>query len=357
MRLKSFHAKTMADAMRQVRQALGDDAIIVATREEEGGGVRVTAAVEDDDQHSPNSAAVSMARVPPPPPEPVVDVGEVLAEALHRHGVPAVLAEQLLDSALGLDTDDPTLALGAALDSMFTFHPLPDGGRGRAKPLVMVGPHGSGKTLTVAKLAARAVFKNRSVSVISTDTVRAGGAEQLAAFTRLLKVKFHMVEDPEAFSGALQMSADNDLVLVDTAGHNPFDPDEMNDLKQLLSATADQVEPVLVLPAGLDMVDAAETALVFRQMGARRMLVSRLDTARRLGNVLVAAHRSRLAFCDGGVASKVAEGLTPLNPIGLARLMMPDQDKKKRPAASPSRSKPSGNKARAMSTPSSRTLP
>ena len=356
MRLKSFHAKTMADAMRQVRQALGDDAIIVATREEEGGGVRVTAAVEDDDQHSPNSAAVSMARVPPPPPEPVVDVGEVLAEALHRHGVPAVLAEQLLDSALALDTDDPTLALGAALDSMFTFHPLPDGGRGRTKPLVLIGPHGSGKTLTVAKLAARAVFKNRSVSVISTDTVRAGGAEQLAAFTRLLKVKFHMVEDPEAFSGALQMRADNDIVLVATASHNPFDTHELNDLKALLTTT-DQVEPVLVMPAGLDMVDAAETALVFRQLGARRLLVSRLDTARRLGSILVAAHRSRLAFCDGGVASKVAEGLTPLNPIGLARLMMPDQDKKKRPAASPSRSKPSGNKARAMSTPSSRTLP
>jgi len=33
MRLKSFSAKTMKDAMRQVRDTLGEDAIIVATRE------------------------------------------------------------------------------------------------------------------------------------------------------------------------------------------------------------------------------------------------------------------------------------------------------------------------------------
>ena len=36
----------MVEAMRLVRDALGDDAIIVATREEEGG-VRLTAAIDD----------------------------------------------------------------------------------------------------------------------------------------------------------------------------------------------------------------------------------------------------------------------------------------------------------------------
>ncbi|HOO52259.1 MAG TPA: hypothetical protein PLK94_13320, partial [Alphaproteobacteria bacterium] len=49
MRLKSFYAKTMTEAMQLVREALGEDAIIIATREENGGkSVRVTAAIEDD---------------------------------------------------------------------------------------------------------------------------------------------------------------------------------------------------------------------------------------------------------------------------------------------------------------------
>lgn len=368
MRLKSFHAKTMSDAMRMVRQSLGDDAIIVATREEEGGGVRVTAAVEEEDL----LIAQERARQPAKPLRPIVpeiDVGEAVADALHRHGVPAALAEQLIDAAAGLDTDDACLALGSALDSMYTFAPLPDG-RTAVKPIVLVGPPGSGKTLIVAKLAARAVFKKRSVGVITTDTVRAGGVDQLAAFTRLMKLKLATVEDPDALAGAYEVHRKTDLVLVDTAGRNPFSDDDMDDLRALLSAG--DVEPVLVLPAGLDALEAADMAMAFKALGVRRMLVTRLDMARRLGSLLAIANRARIAFCDASVSSKVAEGLTALNPLALARMMIPpDEANEDREAEPAPRSKPAAKpavktatkpaktatKAKAASSPSSRTLP
>ncbi len=366
MRLKSFHAKTMSDAMRMVRQSLGDDAIIVATREEEGGGVRVTAAVEEEDL----LVAQERARQPAKPVEPEIDVGEAVADALHRHGVPAALAEQLIDAASGLDTEDPCLALGSALDSLYTFNPLPDG-RTAVKPLVLVGPPGSGKTLIAAKLAARAVFKKRSVGVITTDTVRAGGVDQLAAFTRLMKLKLATVEDPDALSGAYEVHRKTDLVLVDTAGRNPFNADDMDDLRALLSAG--EVEPVLVLPAGLDALEAADIALAFKALGVRRMLVTRLDMTRRLGSVLAIANRARMAFCDASVSSKVAEGLTALNPLALARMMIPPEEATAEKAPQPAPRNPAAHgssaakpaaktaktatKAKAASSPSSRTLP
>lgn len=50
MRLKSFYANTMTEAMQMIRDTLGEDAIIVATREEKGGkAVRVTAAIDPND--------------------------------------------------------------------------------------------------------------------------------------------------------------------------------------------------------------------------------------------------------------------------------------------------------------------
>src|SRR6476646_9647197 len=50
MRLKSFYAKSMTEAMQMVRNTLGEDAVIVATREENGGKAdRVTAAIEQED--------------------------------------------------------------------------------------------------------------------------------------------------------------------------------------------------------------------------------------------------------------------------------------------------------------------
>lgn len=359
MRLKSFHAKTMADAMKLVREALGDDAIIVATREEESGGVRVTAAVEEEDQYG---APAKLGQAVLKPPEPEIDVAEVVSEALHRHGVPTILADRLVDAAAGLDTSDPTLALGSALDSVFSFLPLADLRVSSSRVMILVGPPGGGKTLAVAKLAARAVLKNRSVGVISTDTARAGGLDQLAAFTRILKVKLASVEDPDALAGAVEVHRNADLVLIDSAGRNPFDPADMEDLTALVSSS-EAIEPVLVLPAGMDAFEGTDVALSFKPMGVRRVLATRLDATRRFGSLLVTAQRSRLAFSDASVSPKVAEGLTPLNPVTLARLMMPGYEK---PAvAKPSRTARTQAKAdtqpkpqpKPQTKPSSRTLP
>ena len=47
MRLKTFAAESMGEAMRELREEFGDDAIIVSTQQTNGGaGVRITAALD-----------------------------------------------------------------------------------------------------------------------------------------------------------------------------------------------------------------------------------------------------------------------------------------------------------------------
>ncbi|MNW17930.1 hypothetical protein D3C71_2172910 [compost metagenome] len=59
-----------------------------------------------------------------------------------------------------------------------------------------------------------------------------------------------------------------------------------------------------------------------------------------------------MAFCNASASSKVAEGLTPLNPVAFARLMMPAEDK-----AARNRPKPAAaTKTKAVRS-SSRTIP
>jgi flagellar biosynthesis protein FlhF len=55
--------------------------------------------------------------------------------------------------------------------------------------------------------------------------------------------------------------------------------------------------------------------------------VTRRDMVHRLGSVLGAAEASGLGFCGAGTASDVAKGLTPLNPVALARLLLPEMAK------------------------------
>jgi flagellar biosynthesis protein FlhF len=80
-------------------------------------------------------------------------------------------------------------------------------------------------------------------------------------------------------------------------------------------------EPVVVMPAGTVPDDAAEMAANLAALGARRLIVTKLDTARRLGSVL-AAGAAGLALAGATIAPEIGRPILPLTPAGLARLML-----------------------------------
>ena len=321
MRLKSFHAPTLNEAMRLVRDTLGADAIIVATRDDETGGVRVTAAI--DDPPIP-SKPVTLPEAANDIEAPEVDVVEIVATALLRHQVPNVLAERFLATATQSAQEDPVLALGAAFEAHLKFQPTLHLQEGAAKPLVLIGPPGAGKTLCVAKLATQATLGKRTVAVISTDTERAGGMEQLAAFTRLLKISLMEIEDAHALREAVAMQPPHSAILIDTAGCNPFSAAERDQLRPLVAAAGG--EAVLVLPADLDANEAIDMAQEFRKLGATRLLTTRLDMTRRLGSLLRLGFETRMPLMLFSASAKVTEAPQPLNAVTLARLVLAEND-------------------------------
>jgi len=211
MRLKSFSAKSMTEAMQMVREALGEDAIIVATREEQGGpsrggSVSVTAAIDpsynddahdydedfgdmpdrfndilDDDvnfeTHGRRAASASREWLQYDDETENAGIAEEITDALLRHGVTEDVMDHVLSCATVVGLDSSGIALMAAIEHLFQFKPMPTQGYGKA--MMMVGTPGSGKTLAVAKMAARGAMNGLRVGVVSTDTVRAGGIAEL----------------------------------------------------------------------------------------------------------------------------------------------------------------------------------
>lgn len=327
MRMKTILAPSMPEAMKMVRAELGDDAVIISTQKVENGqGFRVVAAIEGEEADG-GFEPLYTGR-----PQPR-DAIEEVAEALERQGVPGVLAERLLRAASPyaeklsraasqMAIDAPVMTLAAALDALFSFKPLPLAQSRR--PLMFVGPPGSGKTIAVAKLAARAVLADHAVNIISCDTLRAGGVEQLGAFTRILDIDLQTALDGQQLRDALLAGRINDtgeLTLIDTGATNPLDIDQLDDLERLISAAVD-CDIVLVLAAGMDSAEAAETAAMFAELGASRLLVTRLDAARRLGALLHAADIGKFALCEASDTPTVADGMRPLNPLTLAQLLL-----------------------------------
>ncbi|NBX74343.1 MAG: GTPase [Alphaproteobacteria bacterium] len=312
MRLKSFHAGTLSEAMKMVREALGDDAIIVATRDDEQGGVRVTAALDDDAKPATETPAAA-----PSAKQTDENVIDRLASHLYRHGVTAALSEKLLATAMHYSGDDASLALAAACDAHLKFKPLFQ--TADRKPIIFVGPPGAGKTLSTAKIATQAKIQNKPVCVMTTDTIRAGGVEQLSSFTKLLKVPLLQIEDTNALKDALSVHQ-NDMVIIDTAGRNPFDAADLRELKSILGTAALTI--TMVLPASYDTQDGAEIAAIFKELGAGSLLITRVDMARRLGSMLNICHLAGIPLAALSRSSNVTEPLEILNPVLLAKLLL-----------------------------------
>ena len=314
MRLKTFSAPTMATAMDLVRKEMGDDAIIVSTQPGmDGRGARVTAALEDPGPFDEPAIADW-----PNEGETPESVEDEIRDALAYHGVPRTVAEGLMNAAVSFDADGSVMALAGALDAMFGFAPLSR--KNTPRPIMLVGPPGVGKTIAIAKLATRARRNGRATTVITTDTRRAGGIEQLQAFTLILGVDL-ITADTAADLASAVAAANGSMVLIDTAGTNPYSEVEIESLNEMVCAVG--AEPVVVLPAGIDPMEAAEIAVRFNVLGPQRLLATRLDLSRRLGGLLAAAEIAALSFCDVSISPHVADGLTPINPVSLARLLLP----------------------------------
>lgn len=291
----------MSEAIAVVRAELGPEALILASRRI-GTDVEVTAAVERTGEALPQSTPGR-------------------ADALAWHGVPRPLDTLLADGPL----ED-------AIARTLSFAPLPLN-QGPA-PLLLAGPPGAGKTLTLVKLATRLTLAGVQPVVASVDTRRAGASDQLAAFMRVLRLPLILMSDPSRLAATLARRAPGQPALIDTPGINPLDPIDHDEFAAW--ATATEATIVLVLPSGLDPAEAADCAGAFAALGATLLLPTRLDVFPRLGGTLAAAHAGRLALTEAGVGSSPADSITPLNPTLLARRLLQ------------TRSRPSSSRARGV---------
>lgn len=344
----------MAEAIDEVRRELGQDAIIVSSYLNDAGRMEVTAAVES--RMAAKAAGAEQATTLPdveasleqmlrdrlreapklspvehPTSEPYARTAPIhsgipfdealVASALDAQAVPASLRDALVAAAKALDSDDALAALARALETRFAFEPVPT----RPKsPIMLVGLPGSGKTVTMAKLAANALISGTSVDLITTDTARAGAAAQSDAYGKLLELSVRPAANLDTLSILLDERVEGTPCFIDTTSINPFDRNDFATLKRLSEGArlAANVEPMLVLSAAGDALVSGEVANEFAKLGVTRLIATQLDISRRLGAVLATADSAGLALAQLSVTPYLARGLASMSPLVCARLIL-----------------------------------
>ncbi len=372
MKIRRFFAADMRTAIRQVREQLGSDAVILSNKSVDGG-VELVAALDFDESRM-NYAPTRNSAPEPEPKRGVVtafpgseksDRSEAPQESEPRQTAPRVewsqdpllvdmrkemqvlrrMVENELSGMNWKDTDKHrpqvsellrrliTLDLPPAMcqrlvDKAGEFEAVDQGWRTALYNLAselkvtgdelleqggvvaVVGPTGVGKTTTIAKLAARFALRhgNRHIALISTDSYRIGAQEQLATYARILDVPIRMASNVAELNIALNAFAEKRLVLVDTAGMSMRDV-RIGEHLSLLSSGNRPVRTFLALSAATQHAAMRQTIKSFGVANPEAVILTKMDETASLGGAFAALLDSGLPVAYITDGQKVPEDI------------------------------------------------
>lgn len=193
---------------------------------------------------------------------------------------------------------------------------------GQCRIVAMVGPTGVGKTTTIAKLAANfRLREKKQVGLITVDTYRVAAVEQLRTYADIIDLPMEVVATPREMREAVARQQHLDLVLMDTAGRSPRDEVRIQELKSLLGE-AGAAEVHLVLSSTASSNSLLGTIDRFAEIGATAILFTKLDEAASLGHLLPIVRKSQLPLSYLTDGQDVPDDIQVAQPQRLAQLLL-----------------------------------
>jgi len=155
-----------------------------------------------------------------------------------------------------------------------------------ARVIALIGPTGVGKTTTVAKLAADFKLRaRRRVGLITLDTYRIAAVDQLRTYADIIEVPMRVAITASEVRQARYALRGVDVLLVDTAGRSQNDHLRLGELRNVLAA-ADPHEVHLVMSCNANHAGNRRILERFGPLGADRIILTKLDEAVTFGNIL-----------------------------------------------------------------------
>jgi fused signal recognition particle receptor len=196
----------------------------------------------------------------------------------------------------------------------------------RARPFVVlvVGVNGTGKTTTIAKLAARWKGEGKSVILGAADTFRAAAIEQLQMWADRIGVpmiKHKAGSDPGAVAHdavAAAVARNADVVVIDTAGRLHNKSHLMQELSKVRRVIEKELpgaphETLLVLDGTTGQNGVSQAAAFLEAAKVTGMVVTKLDGTAKGGVILSIMRQFDIPVKFIGVG-EAADDLIPFDP-------------------------------------------
>lgn len=359
MKLKSFFANTIEEAIRLARHELGPDAMLVNSKRagvearhlgfyevvvcsegpERGPSVPAHGQNHDKERDKDREKDGSRAVAASPPTDRLSqDVAELkqrmekLALTLARSGrgmagvafdpersrVFTALTDAELDTELAYDvvgkltSPVPDGALRAELAKLVSVDAELGLRGGASRVVALVGPPGAGKTSALVKLAVQyGIAARKTVQVLTMDTFRIAAAEELRSYAAILGIGCQVLETAGALVEALDEYRQKDLILIDTPGLCRSELEAYEDLAQLLANHHPGIDTHLVLSASMRPADLRRVSEQYSIFRPRKLLFTRLDETETFGPILSRSIRMGTPISFFSRGQRIPEDLEP----------------------------------------------
>lgn len=311
MNIRTFYGKTFVDVMTQIRQEIGQEALILDSRVEKRG-VAVTVTTKDNVSELPLQKGGQE-------PRDAHLILEKIRQCLVHHNVTPELSSLILDHSQVFLEDSVVDVLADSLSLHFRFLPdtFPKNAPAR---LMLIGAPGVGKTTMAAKLSALALLEGRKPKLLTVDSLKAGAIYQLQTYAQAMGIELKVCEHPTEFKQCLADLGDQADVIVDTPGIDPCNNEDVCRLAELVYAWNDA--PVLTMAAGSDPRAAGTQALEFTKFGADRLIVTQLDMVGYLGGIMAAAYAGRYGLMAMSQSPYIARPFLSPRPTLFAKQLL-----------------------------------
>jgi flagellar biosynthesis GTPase FlhF len=289
MRIHRVRGKNLEDALERARIQHGEAALVLSQEATDNGDVLLSVSERRKavnavfpSASAPAARKLAVANNSALEERGLNDVQARLTRAqISQAGIDRVLNVVRGSKALGPFAID---AAAAELTRMLRIAKSPRA-EGRLRALAFVGPTGVGKTTTLAKLAVRLVRAGRRVSLVSTDHLRIGAYEQLAAYAKFLQAPVSVARDANELARIAAESAQFDVLLIDTTGRSPHDAAALEGLGANLDSARSraQLETYLVLAASASREALQAASNAFAQTRPTAAILTKLDETRAPG--------------------------------------------------------------------------
>ncbi len=306
---------TMTEAMATLKKELGDDALILST-EHHAGQYILYAKPSILGKESKGPLYCDMKDFYP---DPMCAI-KAVCDLCDQHQLGYAFCEAWLHE-LSHDFISAPIGITRSLAAIVPFSPYWLQEVSPHEPLIFVGPPGSGKTVSLAKLAAMLLGQKKRVRVLTLDTLKAGAVSQLKAYMDCMDQPL-LVGD-SCLDDSLNQGADpknDEYLLIDTPGINILSSDDQNFLYQLSKRTHTPL--TLTLAADMNPIDAERVARNFYVLNTRRLIATRFDATQHYGGVLSASYACGLPIAAYGKSPALTSGLHSLQASDMLEFLL-----------------------------------